>query len=524
MTYKWLKWTRVVIALVFFLLTTFIFIDFHDLLNENKVSQILWFQFTPSLIKFIVLLSLSASGFIVILVLTALFGRIYCSAVCPLGIFQDFIIRIGKLFRLRKRFKYRPPSNILRNIILTLVIVSVFTGSILLVNFLDPYSLYGKMANGLLRPAAIWINNFIAVSLEKLGIFYFFRIDLPPLYLVAILFPVIIIIVLMIMAGKYGRLYCNTICPVGTLLGWISKISLFRIVYDTSKCTKCGKCYFVCKSECINIKDLTIDYSRCVACYNCLTVCEESAIDYKTTWKRNLSSNNEYSRGRRGFISAVLGGIAAFAWSKESFALGRKDVKPLNKKPTTIPEVRHYPVSPPGSLGINHFTSLCTACHLCVSQCPTGVLQPSSDQYGWNGILQPFMDYNNNYCNYECVKCSNICPTGAILSLTEEAKKRVQTGKVVLEIRNCVVYTENTACGSCSEHCPTQAVRMVPYKNGLTIPEIDSTICVGCGACEYACPVRPFKAIYVDGNPIHEIAKEPQTEKLDYVEPEEFPF
>jgi ferredoxin len=197
---------------------------------------------------------------------------------------------------------------------------------------------------------------------------------------------------------------------------------------------------------------------------------------------------------------------------------------PHNKVPTTIEPEKHYTVTPPGSLGIKHFTDTCTACHLCISACPTQVLQPSIFEYGIMGLMQPYMDYVTNYCNFDCVICSEVCPTGAILSLTMEAKKTVQIGKVNLIIDNCVVKTDNTACGSCSEHCPTQAVRMVPYTGDLTIPEIRPEICVGCGACEHACPTRPFRAIYVDGNFEHQVALLPEEEELEQEVTEEFPF
>jgi len=523
MSYRWLKWSRVIFALIFFLFTTLVFIDFRGMMTEERITRILWLQFTPSILKFFTLFSLGAVGFMLVLFITVLFGRVYCSAICPLGILQDFITRGGKLFGFRKRFKYRKPSTILRNVILVITILTVLTGSILLVNILDPYSLFGKFANGLIRPAGIWINNILTSILEPRGNYTLYHIDILPVSLYALLLPFLIILTLIIMAGKYGRLYCNTVCPVGTLLGWFSRKSLFRISYNESKCTKCGKCSFACKSECMNIKDLTVDYSRCVACLNCLTVCEDDAIDYRITWRRPVPGTEGYDPGKRMFLAGSIGALFTFTGIKGLYA-SRGDRTPLNKKPTEIPEKKNYPVSPPGSLSLDHFNSLCTACQLCVSQCPTGVLQPSLIQYGWSGFMQPFMDYDTNYCNFDCVRCSEVCPTGAILSLTEEAKRVTQIGKVVLEIKNCVVYTENTACGSCSEHCPTQAVRMVPYKNNLTIPEVDDSICVGCGACEHACPVRPFKAIYVDGNPIHEIAKEPSGELLEYSEPDEFPF
>jgi NAD-dependent dihydropyrimidine dehydrogenase PreA subunit len=138
--------------------------------------------------------------------------------------------------------------------------------------------------------------------------------------------------------------------------------------------------------------------------------------------------------------------------------------------------------------------------------------------------MQPFMDYSVEYCNNECTKCGEVCPTGAILPLTVQDKKLEQIGKVVFIKEKCIVYTDKTACGSCSEHCPTQAVKMVPYENGLTIPETDNEICIGCGACEFACPVLPYTSIFVDGQAVHQVAKAPKQEELKVEEGDDFPF
>jgi ferredoxin len=135
------------------------------------------------------------------------------------------------------------------------------------------------------------------------------------------------------------------------------------------------------------------------------------------------------------------------------------------------------------------------------------------------------MDNAVSFCNYECVKCTEICPTGALVPLTVEQKKTTQIGRVFFNRALCVVTTKEKACGSCSEHCPTQAVHMVPYKNNLTIPETNADICVGCGACEHVCPVTdPHAAIYVRGNKVHQMAQKPVTKKIKLQETEEFPF
>ncbi|HKL38184.1 MAG TPA: 4Fe-4S dicluster domain-containing protein, partial [Bacteroidales bacterium] len=191
----------------------------------------------------------------------------------------------------------------------------------------------------------------------------------------------------------------------------------------------------------------------------------------------------------------------------------------------TTPVKRENPVSPPGAQATNRFNNSCTACHLCVNVCPTQVLQPALLEYGLRGLMQPRMDYHSGFCNFDCVECSKVCPTGAILPVMLEEKKRIQLGKVQFVKENCIVETEGTDCGSCSEHCPTKAVDMVDYKNGLRIPEVNTDICIGCGACEYACPTHPYKAIYVEGNPVHLQAQKPKQEKLKELDEEEdFPF
>jgi ferredoxin len=154
------------------------------------------------------------------------------------------------------------------------------------------------------------------------------------------------------------------------------------------------------------------------------------------------------------------------------------------------------------------------------------VITPTLLEYGIAGILQPKMNYAANYCNYDCVICGQVCPTGAILPMTVEAKKLVQIGKTHFVKEDCIVVTKKKDCGACSEHCPTKAVKMVPYEGKLMIPEVTDDICIGCGACEHACPVQPRRAIYVSSNPIHLQAQKPKAQKLEksFDSSQEFPF
>jgi ferredoxin len=140
-----------------------------------------------------------------------------------------------------------------------------------------------------------------------------------------------------------------------------------------------------------------------------------------------------------------------------------KDV-PVPTKASTVKEKRSSPVCLPGATSIGNFSDRCTACSLCVSACPKNVIQPSVLEYGLKGIMQPRMDFHKGFCNFECIICTEICPTGALMPLELEAKKLTQLGKAIFIRDNCIVHTEKTDCGACSEHCPTKAVKMIPYE------------------------------------------------------------
>lgn len=521
----WLKKIRVVLSLLFFFIIGAMFVDFTGKLSGSALHAALHFQFIPSILLLVSTAAFAGLGFLVILLVTLLVGRVYCSTLCPLGTLQDIFSFISeKLSPRRKIFRFRAPLNGLRYGITGLLILSLLTGSMLLVNILDPYSAFGKMAYNLFRSPVIFGNNLVSRGLASAGIYSVYPVNWVPLNYAALTLALAWAVMLLWLAAKRGRLYCNTVCPVGTVLGFFARASLFRIALDQSKCNSCGLCSAVCKAECIDPRARTLDFSRCVGCMNCLSPCPDGGVKFVYSWDRESEGMASHDPSKRSFIkkagalftASALAGPAALAQDREK----KKEVIRA-----TVPVIREFPVTPPGAVSQARFNSFCTACQLCVAACPTHVLQPTYFLYGLKGFLQPRMDYITSYCNFDCTVCGEVCPTGAILPLTGEAKKQLQIGKVVFVKENCVVYTNNTDCGACSEHCPTKAVKMVPYTGTLTIPEVEPAICVGCGACEYACPTDP-KSIYVEGNPVHLQAEKPKEEELemeiDYKE--EFPF
>lgn len=501
-----LRKIRIAVSVVLLTLITFFFIDFAGLTPQNGFLTRI--QFVPAL------LALNITVLLCLFAVTFLFGRVYCSFICPLGIWQDVVNWFAGRVNRRKKYKFRKAKTILRYSMLAAVIVAFLSGMTFLLGLLDPYSMYARISVNVFKPVYLEANNLIAALLEKFDNYTLYYVDVAVRSVLSFCVAVVSLLVVSWLSFKYGRLYCNTICPVGTFLGVISKYSLFKIRIDENKCNSCGLCATKCKASCINSKEHQIDYSRCVDCFDCLDACKQKALSYTyVTASKTLKESNE---GRRNFLTVA--GASLF-------------VSPLTKaKEVTAkfeggkPYTKNHPLSPPGSISADHLLKHCTACHLCVSRCPSHVLTPALFEYGLGGIMQPRMSFEKGFCNFDCTICSEMCPNGAILPLTKEEKHLTQVGRVVFVKENCIVYKDDTSCGACSEHCPTQAVSMVPYRGGLTIPHINPDICVGCGGCEYVCPARPYRAIYIEGNEVHQQAVPfKESEKHDEA-PDDFGF
>ena len=515
MNIKYLKRIRVYVSIFFLVLTTFVFIDFAEIFSPGLIDGILYLQFIPSVVAFINTPALWTAGFLFVLILTVFFGRIYCSSICPVGTLQDFIGYLKRKIRKKVRFRYKKASNILRYSILGITVLFLLFGSLFFVDLLDPFSNFGRIASNLFRPVYFFLNNTLTSVLEGFSIYKLYYVTQVSYNWVSLAFPAFFLLVLITMVLWRGRLYCNTICPLGTFLGLISRYSVYKIGIKESECTLCGACMTVCKAECIDMKNRTIDNSRCINCHNCFNACSQNGINYykRKDKKQTVSIKGQERRNAVLMFFSML------------FLTGFRDKK--NPDQGTVSEKeRKNAITPPGSIGHDHFTSYCTACHLCISACPTQVLKPALLEYGFEGVLQPKMDYGNTFCNYECTRCSEVCPSGAIMQLTFKEKQKVQVGAVRLRKGRCVVYRDRVACGSCAEHCPTKAVSMKPFVGNLMVPVVNRSLCVGCGACEYACPTVPYKAIYVEGHQEHKEAEVPVTkaESNKNEELEEFPF
>ncbi len=507
-----LRKTRICLAAVFFIGLTLLFLDFTGALHA-WLGWMAKLQFLPAV------LALNVVVIVALVALTLVFGRIYCSVICPLGVMQDIFGWLGKRTK-KNRYSYSKEMAWLRYAMLAVLVVALVAGVGTIVQLLAPYSTFGRIATMLLQP--IWMagNNMFASMAEHYDSYAFYSVDVwmrsMPVFLIAL----VTLVVLAVLAWRNGRTYCNTICPVGTVLSFFARFSWLKIRFDADKCKNCSLCTKNCKAACIDFKNHTVDYSRCVVCGDCIESCKFGALSLTPSPSRG-GEGSIYSQAqsggqevttplppaggagggasRRSFLLATaLATSAALAQEKKKLDGGLAEI--ADKK---APE-RQTPLVPPGSQSLKNMQTRCTGCQLCVSECPNGVLRPSTDLLH---LMQPEMSFERGYCRPECTRCSDVCPVGAIKPLDEVEKTSIQIGHAVVSADHCISALGEDECGNCARHCPTGAIEMVPSDPdddlSPSVPAVNETACIGCGACEYLCPVSPFSAIYVEGHEVH---------------------
>ena len=485
-----LRKIRITLATLMMIGITWLFVDFTGTAH-HLVGGLAKLQFLEAVL---------ALNFIVIaflLVLTLACGRIYCSIICPLGIMQDIFGWLGKKAK-KNRYTYSKAISWLRYGVLVIFIVALVAGAGTIVQLLAPYSAFGRIATNLLQPVYQAGNNVLASIAEQYDSYAFYQSEIWLRSVVSIIIAGVTFVTLGVLAWRNGRTYCNTICPVGTVLSFFSRFSFLKIHFDVEKCKNCSLCTKNCKASCIDYKTHTVDASRCVVCGDCISVCKHGALKY--SMKAGDAGNSATDPSKRSFLLAsTLLATTALAQQKDKMMDGG-----LAEIQDKVAPTRQTPLTPPGSLSAQNMALRCTGCQLCISECPNQVLRPSDDLMH---LMQPVMSYERGYCRPECNRCSEVCPAGAIKPIRHEDKASVQIGHAVWIKKNCIPLTDGVECGNCARHCPTGAIEMVPSDpdddESPYVPAVNEARCIGCGACENLCPARPFSAIYVEGHEVH---------------------
>lgn len=442
-----------------------------------------------------VIMSVSITGIVILLAVTFIFGRIYCSTVCPMGFFQDVFARLLRHNRKaarRHRYRYVPARNVLRYSWLAIVTLTSAAGITILLTLTDPYSAFSRMAVCLVRPlivtdtlvplAAGTLTGIIVAASTFLGI--------------------------ALWSFRTGRSFCNTLCPAGAALSLCSRHSLYRMDINTDLCINCHLCEDLCKARCIDTRSHTVDASRCVVCFDCIGSCPAAAIRY-TRHRFRLSipmmikvpetaqSAVEKPQpsparpiDRRRFLATGLIVAAAPVVAAADRKMRHFDAVVPVREPSTD----HRPVFPPGHGSDRSFITRCTGCGACIAACPGQVLRPASLGEGsFSSTLHPVMNYDLSYCRYNCNICTRTCPTGALTPQPLEVKQAMVIGLAMVEAEACI------GCGKCVGRCPRHAIKMTKTESGRRVVTVDHANCIGCGSCQYICPATPRRAIVVNG-------------------------
>ncbi len=441
-----------------------------------------------------------------LLLLTLFLGRIFCGFICPLGTIHHLVSRLKPSLKGARmvRANQKTPSQKVKYFLLITLLLAAIVG-LNLVGLMDPISL-------LFRSLALAIFPGLGVGLKELfdamahsdikilnQLSYTAEVLVSPVfgygyqaYRTAWFIGLIFLIILFLNRIR-PRFWCRTLCPLGALLGLCSRVSILRLEKDDLKCTDCKLCTKSCQGAASPIPGQDWENAECVACFNCFNACPEDALAFKLRWSRQL--NKRPDMGRR----AVLGGLAA---GISLPLLGRLDGQ-VHK--VSDPRL----IRPPGSLPEEDFLRLCQRCGLCMKVCPTNVINPTLAEAGMAGFWTPHLIMIQGYCEYTCTLCGSVCPTGAIkeISVKEKMERPIIIGSAYLDRGRCLPWSGNAPCIVCHEHCPTSPKAiylqeaLVPGPHGkplsVQLPYVDLTKCVGCGICEFKCPVKGRPAIRV---------------------------
>ena len=468
------KLARRLVSTLFFVLTC---LSAGFILPQNWSQNVLSFQLGPEIIRLISgFAAMSVLGLAIILIIVVVFGRIYCSTICPLGFLQDISIWIGKMFAIKSKWVINSKKNLklVRIGILVGIVVLILAGSAIAVGLIEPFTIFSRFL------------YFLKMLFNRLGSLSFW--------------PVLIILtsilLVFIPALKFGRFFCSWICPVGTVMWGLSPISIFRFKINQSACNHCNKCLASCKSGAISSQTKEIDQALCVGCFNCVSVCNQSAVKiapeivstkHKVIVNKHNSDPKGFTASRRKFLAQTGSFLLATAI-------------PINVVANWIDfkstKDQLYPVFPLGVKNISQFLTKCTGCMLCAQKCPSGIIKPSTGSLTSSPIL-PILNFEHNYCLEDCVACSQVCPTGALKEVFQEKKKTTKMASLELNLKDCIVVAEGLECAICAEICPVKAIEMKRNsEQQIALPSVLQDLCNGCGKCLFRCPVKTKAGIF----------------------------
>lgn len=414
-----------------------------------------------------------------IVVLTVLAGRFFCGWICPLGTSLDATDTI--FFRGRKRVGAKSePRRIyrLKYYILAGMLIAAALGS-QLAYLMDPITTITRAFTFALWPI-VTLSTGADISLPYVpsDVQYFFRFN----------FVAAAILIGILAANAISRRYwCRNLCPLGALLGLLSRFSLVRRTVE-SNCNTCKRCIPDCKMGAIMDDPTEYRAPECIYCYSCTPVCPTLSTRIAPS-VQSKGYHGEVDLDRRRIFQAAGIGLAVTA-------LGRTNLADKGSKVGHVKTSSDALIRPPGALPEDEFTNRCIRCSECMKVCPTNGLQPALAEAGLEGIWTPVLIPRIGECTKECNLCSQVCSSQAIQPFEVKEKTHLYIGRAVIDRSQCIAWNSDKACLVCQEGCSYQAL-MWKKVDGVQRPFVEEHKCVGCGICENVCPIQPTAAVRV---------------------------
>lgn len=408
---------------------------------------------------------------VILLILTLVLGRYFCGWICPLGTVFDAASRILSTRKRTRRLK--PGWRRIKYLLLTLIVVAgIF--SLNLAGFFDPLVALTRFFALLVYPFVLLVGNggarLAAFLAEKFEADFPFSFYVKPVYFSGSGLLLVFLVILLELNVIERRFFCRNLCPLGALLGLISRFSIFKRKVGDG-CTDCGRCRLVCSSAAIDGDDPRITFpAECIQCRECARVCPVKTVSFIPSIR--IETTTPYLPERRQFLLAGAAALAAVSLFRIESVFGFRD--------------RRF-IRPPGTLPEDVFLSRCLRCGLCVKSCPTGVIQPVNAKRGINNFWTPEMVMKKGACDYNCNVCGQVCPTGAIRPLPMVEKIHAKIGTAEVNKERCIAWSEEKICLVCVEVCPYRAISPVSRGNH-GVPVMVPERCAGCGMCENHCP------------------------------------
>lgn len=439
---------------------------------------------------------------LIILFLTLFLGRFFCGWICPLGTTLDITSHIVKSPNNRKGIDVRKWRPVKFGILIGLILLAIF--SVPVWGLFDPLSIMNRAITVLLYPITTLGLEKGLQELSRISflegpvytLYDWFKSAVMPeqqVYLQEVFWVALFFGGILALEKVSRRFWCRNLCPAGALLGFLSQFRFYeRLVGDA--CPQCGKCNRECKMNAIPQDDAQITSKvECIECFNCGETCPPkiNAITYRWRWKPYHSSV-DYTR--RGFLNTTVGSFAA---------VGLVGIGLRNRQDTAVT------LRPPGSRPEDEFLDRCLRCLECVRICSTNgrALQPDGAETSLVNLWTPVGVMRTGYCEFNCNLCGQVCPTEAILPLSLEQKQQTPMGLAYFNKNLCIPYAKNEECLVCEEHCPTpeKAIKFDEKEYSapdgthriVKYPYVDRELCIGCGICEFKCPLPGDPGIFV---------------------------